>query len=185
MGISTRFIELADVGQVLEAEAALNRHHAVDPDFGEIDCPAPWALGEAGLVRLLAQRNDDKRGTSETRGYVAQTTRLGKSEGGVVRAPWVCAGMCYEKRERSYLIVWLTAHPLGPVAAAVAALLRELKGKAHRSAKRKRIELVLRDRDEAGLRLLLPVVMQEGLTVRLAPGHYADCDGWLCTYESP
>ena len=165
---AVRFIEQADLPHVLAAERALHTVRVSDPDFGRFNALNPWAVGREGLLRLVRQR---KRGAErETRALVAHEP--GRD---------ACGCFVYEKHADRLEVVWLSARPGRRFEPAVSAMLVWLKNKA--AAKGRSVVYRLRDRDEAGIRVLLPLFRRHGFSVRLEPDAFGHCDGWLCTFS--
>ncbi len=181
-----RLIEETDMEMLLDAERAFNLVKVSDLDFGDVEWLNPWTLSANDILAIIRQRPRKDLGTYDTRTFVAEVGLEATDEQGFKHeVPWVVGGFAYEIQENAFEVVFLTIHPVADVPAVMAAMLDFLKKKAERSDNRNRVTLYLRDRDEAGLRQLLPLIKLDGFTVKLARDHFGDHDGWECSYVAP
>lgn len=96
----------------------------------------------------------------------------------------VWATFIYEINQVSYDVVYLAIHPKAPIHKVLRLIVIYMTGKAEVSPLRNVVRIYLRDRDEAHIRDILPVLQESGFTVRLARDYYEDykSDGWCCSY---
>jgi hypothetical protein len=186
MSVTIRYIEEADLESLMEGERASNSIRMSDPEFGELSLLNPWALTADDVLKVLRQRACEQAGTYDTRAWVAEVKlEATEPDGEARKVPWVCGGFAYEVQENLFEVLFVSIHPAAPLPEIFGAMLAHLKRRAERSEKRKQVVLYLRDRDEAGLRTLLPLVVAEGFAVKLAPDHFGDHDGWRCVWRAP
>lgn len=182
--VCIRFIEEADMPQLMEAERAANEVEFDDPDFDRVKFLNPWVMAAEDVMCIIRQRRSSDKGTYDTRTFVTQIMKKAKGETGQdTEVAWVCGGFALEKHEEHYEFSFFTIHPEAPVEDVFRAMVGNLKSRADRSETRKKVVIYLRDRDEAGLRTFIPLVKGEGFSVKLARDYFGDHDGWCCTYD--
>ncbi len=176
--VRVRFIRKADMEEVMEAE---REHNAiVDPDFGVV--LAPWVKSADDVLGLIKQRRDRSQSTYDTRTFVAEVS-LETIQGNEVE--WVCGAFSYELQPTAYEVVWMCIHPKGPELDVLTSFLSHLREKAEASSTRKTVTILLRDRDEAGIRKLLPHLRKEGFKISLVRDHFEDnIDAWRCEFTT-
>lgn len=135
----------------------------------EDELPAHYSepLGEVGFRELFRRRWKDVRAYS-----------IQRSSRGVL---FICGGLVYTLKNGEGEIISLAYHPtlrddVGRVLLLCAAHLRARARKKHCS-----FTLNLRDRDQTGLRQLLPFWKLQGVNFRLCPDLWGDDDVWQGT----
>lgn len=182
--ITIRLIEEDDMQALLDAERAANAVRVADPDFGQVEWLNPWCLSAQDVLDIIRQYPRRDHGICDTRTLVTEILTKGQDpDGETYEIPLVCGGFSYEVQDDGFELLFAIVHPAAPVADVWKTVLAYLKRRAERSAKRKKVTVYLRDRDEAGLRQLLPLVRAEGFSVRLQPNYFGNHDGWECAFR--
>lgn len=180
MGTTFRFIQEPDVRQLLQVEKAANATTFDDPDFGTVQWYHHWTVDVCELMKLIRQRRAVDTGTHDTRTIVVErskTESLGDGVEAVV--PWLCGGFTYEIHDDGFKVLFISVHP--EAKGLYGEILDWMKERAKRSPKRKNITIFLRDKEEAGIRALIPVLVSKGFILKLVPNFFEDCDGWRFT----
>lgn len=164
--VNIRFIEQADMEQLMEASQS-----------------TPFGLSCDEVLSVVRQRKTEE--TYDTRTFVTQIARQSLTEQGKkVTAPWVCGGYAFEKQDDCLSVVFFIIHANAPQDQVFRAIVKDVKSRVERSATRRLAVFHLRDRDEAGLRIWIPVLSQEGFTITLARNFFGRDDGWRCVYNA-
>jgi len=181
-----RPIEKWDLPELVEAEQLSNEQAVDDPDFGIINYMNPWTMTEDDIKEFIGRRKDEKQGTWDTRTYAVDIPVESMDDNGLQETiAWTCAGFCFEKLLDGFEMSWVVLHPLSPVTDIVETIANFMKAMADRSDQRKKVVVYVRDRDEAGLRQILPVWKAAGFAIKLVPNYFeGNIDAWKCVYES-
>lgn len=165
--VHVRPIRQEDLARVLQAEQAWNSYE--DDVFG-MPQTYPWCHTEDDLLAIIRTRADEN-GHGSTRVFVLEM-------GGQV-----VGGFGYALQADHYEMIFVSLDPNGPLPKLVEAIATHLRGKLHQG-KRKRALVWLRDRDEAGLRILYPLWQKSSFSARLVLGRFGHDDGWQFTLRS-
>ncbi len=171
MSVRVRFIQQPDLQPLLAAERAFNSRTLEDEQGNECVVLNPWTLSATDVLDVVRTSRDSEGGTYDTRTYVA------------VRGVAVEGGFSLRLLPDRYEFAFLICKPGQGFGEVLLAVLKRAKDKAWRSRNRRKLVLYLRDRDEAGLRLFIPVLKEEGFKLELVPDHFGEHDGWKCTYD--
>jgi len=176
--LNLRFIEEADLKAVADMERLANRVKD-NPEWVQ-----PWTMGVPGILDIIRQRRDELRGTYDTRTMVVERPVPVESNPNQY-AVQVCGAFSYELQPAGYELLYTVLHPDAKAECVLQIIAYYLRGKADRSPVRRKVIHYVRDRDEAGLRTLLPFWKSRGFAVHLVRDHFENnIDGWRLTYES-
>ena len=138
-----------------------------DPDFGDIN---PFKITESAISEIIKQYN--KPLANDTRSYACHV------DGKIVGA------FSYEITPISYEILFLVTELGVNQKSVVEEIIKLVKEKADKSAKRKKVHYYVNDRD-VRLSVLLPLLKQFGFKINLYKDYFPFMtDGWKCSYES-
>lgn len=188
--LTIRNINRDDLDAVEEIDRFWNTVEVDDDDFGKVVTENPWYLTKNEVVDIVRQRSDKESVTYDTRTFVVDMeieTYPHKGLKTTEKIPWACASYCYEKRPDSFEIVYLSIHPDSPMGEVLDRILFAMMSLVERSDIRDYFRIVLRDRDEARIRFLIPKLQEIGCKVRLLPNHFKEdmIDGWECVWTCP
>lgn len=170
--LNLRFLMESDISEVVAAERLSLPQ----------DC-FHWCLGADGIKSIVKQRHSEAAGTWDTRSMVIEMP-VQDCKNPNQWIAWVCGAFAFELQPVGYEILYVIVHPDAPLDKIIHIISLFMRGKADRSPLRRTVTLYLRDRDEAGLRKLLPIWRSKGFESSLARDYFGQDDGWKMVYES-
>lgn len=187
--LTIRNIERDDLEAVEEIDRFWNTVEVNDEDFGKVITENPWYLTKDDVVDIVRQRSDKEKSLYDTRTFVVDMeieTFPHKGQKTIEKIGWTCAAYCYEKQPTGFEIVYLSIHPDSPMEEVLDRILYSMMALTERSEARNHFQIVLRDRDEARIRFLIPKFQEIGCKIRLIPNYFKDdgIDGWECVWST-
>lgn len=168
-----RFVEENDIPALLEAERLFNTVIIEDADFGTLQVLNDWALTEKEILEGIQQIPNREEGVCDTRTFIIEN-----------QSAELTGGFCFEIQETWFEVLYFILSP-GHAEEAFWEMLAFLQARADRASKRRKVILYVRDRDEAGLRTLLPCLLKASWKVSLVANHFGSTDAWRGVYEAP
>lgn len=155
-----------EVEELLEFDRQANAY--IDPDFDKEVWPN--AITEAELMEMIS-RPDDNPETFKTRTY------------SIAEGCTLLGGFVIEVLPQSYDVLWFTFDRTHPNSiSAFDEMLEFLQEKAETSKTRRAVNIYLADRNESGMKVLIPRLQHYGFTISLQRDWFNDCDGWKCEF---
>lgn len=175
MTISIRLAKKSDLDHLLAADREWNSFTVEDADFQTVTLVNPWVITAEEIAAWANQRKQYF--------VMAVETDIKTDAKGCPRLiRWTSGGFVYEKTgEDGVLVRWFSLHPKSNPAEALTTIVAFLQDKTGGES----ITFHIRDRDEARIRLVIPVLQKLGFTIKLSPDHFeGGIDGWICTYAA-
>ena len=173
MTILIRRAKKTDVDDIVSADYEWNTFVVEDEDFETVSLLNPWCIEPNQIAEWNKLKKNIFVMAIET---FVQTVVKGEQQ----NIRWVCGGFSYEKTEEGYVVIWFATHPKASPTDSIAAIATYMKDLA---TDNDTVVFHIRDREEARLRLVLPILQKSGFAVSLLPDYFEDSiDGWKCTF---